>query len=190
MFKSMDYDLNEVLVLFREKRSLELRGLSNRLIREASAENDYAKAELGVIAYALHKIESKSHFVNSPIWGKIKASVFRNIESSIFASKQKNTDLLLSYLKKIIISIEEADSSLGNYASSIYDKAKVKQASLAYSYGLSISQAASLVGADKKELQNYIGFTTMHDEEMESKGMVKRVSELRELIENSKVNNI
>ncbi|NMA44476.1 MAG: hypothetical protein GX950_01530 [Candidatus Diapherotrites archaeon] len=189
MFKPMDYDLNEVLVLFREKRTLELRGLSNRLIREAAAENDYVKAELGVIAYALHKIESKSHFVNSPIWGKIKASVFKNIESAIFASKQKKTDLLLSYLKKIIGSINEADSNLGYYASSIYDKAKVKQASLAYSYGLSISQAAALVGADKKELQNYIGYTTMHDEEMEAKGIVKRVSELKELLEKNGVNN-
>lgn len=188
MVKSMEYDLGEVLLLFREKRVLELRGLSNRLIREASAENDYVKAELGVIAYALHKIESKSHFVNSPVWGKIKLAVFKNIESSIFSAKKKDNEALMSYLKKIIINIEEADSNLGNYASSIYDKAKVKQASLAYSYGLSISQASDLMGADKKELQSYIGFTTMHDEEMESKGMRKRVDELRLLVEAEKLN--
>ncbi len=187
MFKSMEYDLGEVLTLFREKRVLELRGLSNRLIREASVENNYAKAELGVISYALHKIESKSHFVNSPVWSKIKLVVFKNIESAIFAAKNKDDVAILSYLKKIIKSIEEADTNLGNYASSIYDKAKVKQASLAYSYGLSISQAAELVGADKKDLQSYIGFTTMHDEEMESKGMRKRVDELKKLIELSEV---
>ncbi len=182
MFKPLAYDLNEVLRLFKERRVLELRGLSNRLIREAAIENDYGKAELGVISYALHKIESKSHFVDSPKWHKVKELISKDINSAIFASQKNDQVYLLECLKKIIKGIEGIDNVLGNFAMGVYEKAKVKQASLAYSYGLSISQSADLTGADKKEVQSYIGFTTMHDEEIEVLSIKKRVDNLRELV--------
>lgn len=181
--KSLEFNVNEVLKLFETNKVFDLRGLSSRLVREAALNNDYAKAELGVIAYALHKIESKQHFVKSPQWGRVKQNVKENLRGASFALKQNNNKLFLSYLKKIIHNITHIDSQLGNYAIGIYDKAKVKQASLAYSYGLSIAQSAQLTGADKKELQEYIGATTMHDEELESKNLVQRVKELRSIIE-------
>jgi hypothetical protein len=181
MFKPLSFDLEETAKLFRQKRTLELRGLSNRLIKEASMENDFAKAELGVIAYSLHKIETKQHFLENKNWQKLKKIVASDLEHSVFAADSNNKKILLSKLKNIIKKINSIDLKLGHFAQSIYEKAKVKQASLAYSYGLSISQSAELTGADKKELQSYIGFTTMHDEEPEYKNLSKRVSELKNL---------
>ncbi len=186
MFKSMAFDLSEILKLFGQKRVVELRGLSNRLIREASMENNVPKAELGVIAYALHKIETKEHFVNDKKWFEIRGKIVSVLEESIIASKREDKAVILKNLKKIISSIDMIDSKLGNYAQSIYEKSKVKQASLAYSYGLSIAQAAELTGADKKELQSYIGFTTMPDEEKELKSISLRVSELKKLLGESR----
>lgn len=182
MFQSLVYDLKEALKLFRKGNILQLRGLSNRLIREASVENDFAKAELGVITYALHKLESKNHITNNPKWHKVRKNVFLNLEGAIFAINNKQNETFFKKLKKIIIDINKIDSDLGNFAQGIYDKAKVKQASLAYSYGLSISKSAELTGADKKELQSYIGFTTMHDEENEQKSIKERVNELKKLV--------
>lgn len=179
MFKSLVFDLKEVLKLFRKKNVLQLRGLSNRLIREAAIETNLAKAELGVISYALHKIETKQHFTESPKWHNIRSSIYNDLESAIYFAESNLEKQFISKLKKIIYDINGIDKELGNYAESIYEKAKVKQASLAYSYGLSISQAAILTDADKKELQSYIGFTKMHDEEGEQKSIVKRVSELK-----------
>ena len=181
--KTLCFDINETQKLFSENRLLELRGLSNRLIRESALNNDYAKAELGVIAYALHKIETKSHFVKNPKWNKIKQSIILILNEAKKASEENNSAKLINNLKRIIKHIRDINNELGNYAQNLYDKAKVKQASLAYSYGLSISQAASLTGADQKELQNYIGFTTMHDEEIEIKSITERVKELKQLIE-------
>lgn len=182
MFKSLVFDLKEVLKLFRTKNVLQLRGLSNRLIREASVENNLAKAELGVIAYALHKIETKEHFTSSQKWHKIRTNIDNDLESAIYFADSNLQKQFINKLKKIISGINSIDKELGNYAESIYEKAKVKQASLAYSYGLSISQAAALTDADKKELQSYIGFTKMHDEEEEQKSIIKRVSELRQAL--------
>jgi hypothetical protein len=186
MFKSLSYDLNEVVKLFRQRKLFDLRGLSTRLIKEASIENDLAKAELGVIAYSLHKIESKPHFVNDPKWPKVKQAIAQNLETASFAASNNNSKQFLLKLKKVISQIVSIDKQLGNYAQNIYDKAKVKQASTAYSFGLSISQAANLTGADKKELQNYIGFTKMIDEEEESKTIISRVGELKKIFSDAK----
>ena len=181
--QSLSFDINETAHLFNEKKIMDLRGIGNRLIREAAIRNDYGKAELGVIAYALHKIETKSHFVRSPQWGKIKQSIISHLYEGAEAAKSENARALMDSLKQTINDIRTIDNSLGNFAQNIYDKAKVKQASLAYSYGLSIAQSAALTGADQKELQSYIGFTTMHDEETEVKSIAERVREIRELIE-------
>jgi hypothetical protein len=181
--KQLDFDIDEVLRLFEAKKVFDLRGISSRLIREAALSNDYAKAELGVIAYALHKIETKQHFVNSPQWGRLKQTVKEDLTNAAAAIKQNNTKSFLESLKKVIQHITKIDLELGNYAMSVYEKAKVKQASSAYSYGLSIAQAAELTGADKKELQSYIGATTMHDEEPEIKNISIRVKELKGILE-------
>lgn len=180
----LSFDIIETLRLFNEKKIMDLRGLSNRLIREAALGNDYAKAELGVIAYALHKIETKEHFLKSPQWGIIKQAIEQHLYNGGDAAKQGNSEELIHALKQVIQNIRGIDDELGNFAQNIYDKAKVKQASLAYSYGLSIAQSATLTGADQKELQSYIGFTTMHDEETEVKSIKERVKELQVLIAN------
>lgn len=181
--KTLVFDVEEVLKLFDKGEVFDLRGMSSRLVREASLSNDYAKAELGIIAYALHKIESKQHFVSSPQWGRLKQTVKEDLSNAAVAVKNNDTKSFLESLKRVIQHITKIDAELGNYATGIYDKAKVKEASLAYSYGLSIAQAADLTGADKKELQSYIGSTTMHDEEPEIKNITIRVKELRQMIE-------
>ena len=176
----MSYDLNEVAKLFKQKRVLELRGLSNRLVREATMEENYAKAELGVIAYALHKLETKEHISKSQKWHEVKQVISSDISRAEYAASQNNSKMLIQKLKSAINHIRDIDSELGNYAQNVYEKAKVKQASLAYSYGLSLAQSADLTGADKKDLQSYIGFTKMSDEESEQKSIYTRVKELGE----------
>lgn len=180
--QTLGFDMAEAVKLFSEKKILDLRGISNRLIREAAMTNDYAKAELGVICYALHKMETKSHFLHSPQWGRIKVSIIGHLREAETAAKEGRNEELMKALKETIRDIRGIDDQLGNYAQNMYDKAKVKQASLAYSYGLSIAQSAALTGADVKELQSYIGFTTMHDEELEIKSISERVKELQTLI--------
>ena len=181
--KPLSFDIEEVLRLFEQKRILDLRGMSNRLVREAALGNDYAKAELGVIAYALHKIETKPHFVKSEKWTGVRKIIAEKLAEAENAARTENQTAFLSALKSVIQNIKQIDAELGNFAQDAYEKAKVKQASLAYSYGLSISQSADLTGADKKEVQSYIGFTTMHDEELEVKNISQRVKELKKLLE-------
>ena len=120
MFKSMAYDLQEVAKLFKQKRVLELRGLSNRLVREATMEENYAKAELGVIAYALHKLETKEHIAKSQKWHSVKQIISTDLNGAEYAASQNNSKMLLQKLKSIIIHIRDVDSELGNFAQNLY----------------------------------------------------------------------
>ncbi|MEM4327213.1 MAG: hypothetical protein QXZ13_03555, partial [Candidatus Diapherotrites archaeon] len=86
------------------------------------------------------------------------------------------------HLKETIEKIEEIDQNLSHYAKAMYEKAKIKQASTAYALGLSLSQAATLTGANKKELQKYIGITRIHDEEPYKESIAERLSVLRNII--------
>ena len=181
--KTLGFDVEEILRLFNEQKVFELRGISSRLTREAAMTNDYAKAELGIIAYALHKLETKQHYSKNNRWIRVKQVILDHLKQAESAAMSNNQKLFFESLKTVILSIRNIDDELGNFAQNVYEKAKVKEASLAYSYGLSIAQAAALTGADQKELQSYIGFTTMHDEEGESKSISKRVEELRKLVE-------
>jgi hypothetical protein len=180
--KTLLFDVNEVSTLFANNKVFELRGISNRLIREAAIENNYAKAELATISYALHKLETKEHIATNQKWLNVKNRILKNFVEAIKAIKLNDNKDFFQQLKEVILDIDKLDADLGHFAQSLYEKAKVKQASQAYSYGLSISQAADLTGANKKELQSYIGFTKMNDEEPEIKTIKTRVSELKELL--------
>jgi hypothetical protein len=182
MVKTLLFDVNEVNKLFSENKTFDLRGISNRLIREAAIENNYAKAELAIIAYSLHKLETKEHIAKNKKWPNVKNRIKKNFDDAIRAIKINESNKFFEQLKKVITDIEKLDSDLGNYAQNLYEKAKVKQASQAFSYGLSISQSAELTNANKKALQEYIGFTKMYDEEPKTKTIQKRVSELKELL--------
>ena len=182
MVKTLLFDVDEVSKLFANNRVFELRGISNRLIREAAIENNYGKAELAIIAYSLHKLETKEHIATNKKLINVRTKILVNLDESLQAIKNNDSVDFFRQLKEVILDIEKIDLDLGHYAQGLYEKAKVKQASQAYSYGLSIPQAAALTGANKKELQAYIGFTKMHDEEPEIKTIKIRVNELRGLL--------
>ncbi len=90
--------------------------------------------------------------------------------------------IITGELQKAVEDISKIDSEMSNYAIAVFDKAKTKLASTAYSFGLSLEQAAALTGAGRKELLNYIGATRMHDEAGVSLGISERLKKLKEVL--------
>ena len=155
--------------LLREGNARALRELSKELIYKAVETYDKELASKAVIAYALSKLLSKVHIVNSPQWEKYRSLILDAIERGAGADR-------------IVGIIASVDDEMGNYVHSIVDKAKVKMASHAYAAGLSLRAAAELTGADINELIDYVGKTTIHDEEDVTISMRDRVNALRRLL--------
>ncbi len=171
-----------ILTAFQAKQAQDLKRLGNDSIEEAAVENDSELASLSVIAYSLYKILTKDHFLKSRVWPRLSQGIGNSLKKCLEAALKQNEAMYTKNLNNVISEIREIDDELGHFAKNIYEKAKVKQASTAYALGLSLSQAASLTGADRKELQMYIGTTRIHDEQHATKPIHERVERLRELL--------
>lgn len=168
---------------FQNENTGSLRSISNQAIREAALQNDSLRAEIAVVAYALHKLLSKEHVRSDKQWKKIQKSVQQKLEEGIKNLENKKISEFEKNLSGITKQIRETDESLGNYAQNLMEKSRVKQASSLYALGLSLGQATALTNADKKALFNYIGYTKMSDENPTRKTIAERVKELEKVLE-------
>lgn len=163
-----------ILDAFDSNNQVKLRQLSNDLIEEAALKSDSVLAQLSLIAYSLHKMLSKPHIIAAGKWIKIKSTIIFSLNKASEHLKNKNFSEFKKELDNISKKVFQVDSSMGNYTANLYEKAKIKQASRAYAFGLSLMQAVNLTGADEKELLFYIGGTKIHDKEKSIKGIKER----------------
>ncbi len=183
MLSSLIDRVRSIKNAFQSENAHSLRGISNQAIREAALQNDSLRAEIAIIAYALHKLLSKEHVRSDKKWQKIQKNVLQKLEEGIKNLGNKKILEFEKTISGIASQIREADESLGNYAQNLMEKSRVKQASSLYALGLSLGQATALTNADKKALFNYIGYTKMHDENPTRKTISERVKELEKVLE-------
>ncbi len=153
----------------REEDDRKLREAAKELIYRAVETYDKHLASLAVIAYALSKLVSKVHVRRDPRWREYKEALLNALERELPP-------------ERIVGMIASLDEEMGNFVRSIVDKARVKMASDAYAAGLSLRAAAELTGADVNDLIDYIGKTTIHDEEDYKISLSDRVNALRRLM--------
>ncbi len=180
--KEADEYLDDLITAFSRSDSFWLRQLSNKLIEEAIVKDNPNLAKLSLIAYSLSKLTSKPHFTYSKNWEKFR----RNLLILFATEKQEeNTPKKMGELLENVISeIRSFDSEATNYIRDAIEKAKIKQASRAYAFGLSLSQAAELTGADKSSLMDYVGSTTIHDQPFTlSKPLKQRYKNAKEMLD-------
>jgi len=182
LLKKLVGELSGIRQSFKREKPFKLKELSSQLIEEASLNNDYFKALMAVIAYSLFKLSSKGHIRKSPKWRPAQDEIIAHLDNAIALLGEKKFNEAEQELHNAVDKISRIDSEISNYAKGIFEKAKTKMASSAYSFGLSLGQAAYLTGADRKELMNYIGITKMHEEAGVSIGISERLNSLREEI--------
>lgn len=174
--------LEALIGAFEARKVQDLKRLGSDLISEAAVKNEVNLAKISVIAYSLYKILSKDHFLKNRKWPSVSESIDSELLKAVQSAEKGDEKGLNEHLSHAIHKIELIDEELSNFARNIFEKARIKQASSAYASGLSLAQAASLTGADKKELQKYIGATTIHDEQPVFMGIEQRLQALREAL--------
>ncbi len=171
--------LKKAIAGFSKADIFALRETANNAIEEAALASDKQLAKLAMMAYCLHKISSKEHIVRHGRWKEIKHDILfdlRKAEKSIAAKDFEDFD---KNLNAAIDSIRTTDEKIGNYAQNVFEKAKVKYASTAYSMGLGLGQAAAL---EKKELLRYIGITRIADRDRPTVGIGERLRRFKRKI--------
>ncbi|RLE44479.1 hypothetical protein DRJ19_00280 [Candidatus Woesearchaeota archaeon] len=167
---------------FAKADTISLKDLADLSVKNAVLLDSSTFAEISSIAYALYKILTKRHIVESGLWKKAKKAILNALENARIHAEEQKEKLFLEDLKKVTSNIYEIDEKLGHYVQNLLDKSRIKQASAAYAYGASLSKAASLFNVLKKDLQEYIGKTTLHDEIKEKFTIGDRLKRLKELL--------
>ncbi|MDO8634173.1 MAG: hypothetical protein Q7K34_02675 [archaeon] len=173
--------MEEISASFNNEDSFGLKEASNRALGLAVAGFDKTYAKIAIAAYVLSKITSKEHILKNPLWHDVKNTILKALEDAAEILRKNKAKKFEKKLGEIEEDTREIDKKFGNYLKNTWDKAKIKIASSAYAQGLSLSQATEIAGADKADLQNYIGFTKIHDEGKTSSSMKHRMKILREV---------
>jgi len=178
--------LAKVIAAFQNNDLFALREISNNAIDHAALENDRELARIALIAYSLHKLAGKHHIVGDDRWRDVKHDILFDLRLASKAIEKNNFEEFDFRLKAAIDSVQQTDKKMGYYVQDVFEKAKVKHASVAYGMGLGLGQAAELTGADKKELLRYIGATRLADSEAVTVGIRGRLEKLKEKIRKGK----
>lgn len=174
MISDLVNSTEKIMKAFEKNDQVKLRQLSNNLIEEAALKSDKVLAQLSLISYSLQKLLSKPHIIEAEKWNKIKVKILSSLKKASIELNRKSFDGFKKELDNISDKVFEVDAVMSHYIANIYEKAKIKQASRAYAFGLSLMQATSLTGADEKDLLLYIGATKIHDREKSIKGIKER----------------
>ena len=154
--------LDKLRQAFRTKDITALKRISNQSIERAAMTEDYYLVNISLIAYALSKLLSKPHILESDQWEQFVADVDSDLAEAM-QMKEEDKPLEGILEKDIIQDISQIDASIGNYVQDIIEKSRIKQASRIYAMGLSLDKAISLTHADRFQLLTYIGSTVIHD---------------------------
>ncbi len=175
--------LKQLLWMLEEEKLVQLRNKSNELIEEAALEGDELKGRLSLIAYALHKMLSKPHIAKSRNWEKAKKSLLSSLSQSLRLLEKNEKEKFGKKIDNISGELSSVDAKLGRFLTNTFEKAKAKQASRAYTLGLSLSRACELTGAEKSDVFSYIGGTKIHEQLKDRVGIRKRLYRLRKAFE-------
>ncbi len=167
---------------FQKDDDFKLKQLANETIKPSVLYNDKILVKIPLIAYSLSKLLSKDYIVSSDSWSEAKKSLINSIEKSVVFLKKKDEKSFKKSLNSVSDELRKVDFETGRFMQSVFDKAKMKYASTAYYFGMSLSQAAFLTGADKIHLQNYIGKTRQHEDEIDFSGIKKRLYNLKQVV--------
>lgn len=169
--------LNEVINILsvkEEKDVIELKELSNHTIHNASVFQDQDSVQLAVVIYALSKIIYREG-------GEIPKEIVVDIIKARDFLKKDQFKEYDSIIKRIFGKISRIDDKLKMYIEEVIEQGAIKKGSGIYAHGISMAQAADILGISQWDLMNYVGKTRIADISYGRKDVISRLKLARGL---------
>ena len=167
--------LTDAISIIKKDDMPELKQLSNHTIHNASIFQDEDSVSVAVIIYALSKIIERGN----PKTDKV-------IDLMNQAIQKLKQDDMMSYkaiIKELFEFISHVDSKLKLYIDEVITQAEIKKGTKIYDHGVSLGQAANILGISQWELMNYVGKTRMIDKEYDRPDTIEKIKFTRGLFE-------
>lgn len=148
--------LTEVKEIFDSKRIVasEFKRLSNSLMEDVSLFRNQDSISLAVLVYSLYRIFNKNRDLD-------KKQLLKLIEKTI-----KSIDIEPQFrynLRRMFDLIKKYDKNIDTKIVQIISQAHIKKGLKVYEHGLSIGQAAEIIGVSKWDLMDYLGTSNLVD---------------------------
>ncbi len=157
--------LDEVAEAIKSGDSVKLRELASHYSDEASTTQGEDMIKLAMVTYCFHKIYIKLH---------MREKTEEIAEKAVMKLGEHDFDGILSEIDKF-------DSEHGFFEGGLVGKARIKIASRLHSRGVSVTQAASLTGANVSDLLDYVGETKGY-RPREGKSVAERLNLARDIL--------
>jgi len=167
--------LNDCLKYIELQDIASIKELSNHTIHNASIFQDQDSISIAVIMYALSKIFDRK--------GAVSKDMINILKKAKSALQNNRFELYRKTVKSLIENISKEDTKLKLYIQEVIEQAQIKKGSKLYEHGISMAQAASLLGISQWDLMNYVGKTKISDAFKETVSIENRLKFTRGLFE-------
>ncbi len=162
-----------ILAVKEEKNVVGIKGLSNHTIHNASIFQDRDSVGLAVIVYSLSKIIERK--------GELSPDILDSLNKARKELKENNFSSYRKTIKDLLKEISRIDNRLKLFIEQVIKQAEIKKGSKLYEHGISLAQAAEVLGISQWELMNYIGKTRIADMAIAGEGIKARLNFARGL---------
>lgn len=164
-------NLDQVLKILQDKDSRdleELKNLSDQAVEDVALHKDLDMISITVLIYSIYKI-----------LGTMKADDYNKIMDKLrFAKnslKDRNLSIYNCNIKDLYTIINRSNAEVKTHLQDVMQAARIKKGTILLEHGLSIGQAAGLMGLSNWDLQQYAAKTTALQTDTETIPAVKRL---------------
>ena len=170
--KEILYDLNEAIKILerREKNDVDqLRILSDHGIEDVAVHKNFDLISVTVLIYSLYKI-----IVSIP--DKDYQSIITELQNAKKSLEKNQLGKYNGSIKNLFLLVKKSNAKVKMHLQDVMEAAKIKKSAALFEKGLSIGQAAGLMGLSNWDLQAYTGKTTALEQHEETFPVQKRIS--------------
>jgi hypothetical protein len=165
----------QAIEIIKSGNPYDLKELSDHTIHNASIYQDEHSVSIAVIVYSLSKVIG--HDDNNK--GKLielLQNARRYMERDELDKYKKTTSRMLELISRV-------DSRFSKFVDDVIIQAQIKKSSKIYDHGISLGQAASILGISQWELMQYTGHTRSADSKYERPDVINKIKFTRGLFE-------
>ncbi len=170
--KEINYALTQTIAILEAKDakdSEELKTLSDHAIEDVAVHKDLDLISITVLIYSIYKILPD-----------IKLEEYSDLVKELNSAKkhlgQDNLGRYNRSIKTLFTIIGESQATVKVHLQDVMQAARIKKGATLLHHGLSIGQAAGLMGLSNWDLQQYIGKTTSLSQHEEAIPIAKRIT--------------
>jgi len=149
--------LKKTLEALQTKDYVEIKSLSNKIIHQASIEQDPDIVSLAVIIYSLSKLIERETYKTEKNWNSFYKAFIQNIQDMIHALEKNDIDDFREEVNQNRKLIQNLSGKLKSFIQDVFRKSQVNKASKIYEHGISMETTAKILGITVWELAEYVG---------------------------------